>query len=204
MPALVSSNHTKKELSVESKDEDDPDPSDKDLAITRTALGHLLPLFSDGSLASISFKSMTSSFLGSIMDQCPEQLFSIKLLRIADVTLPIIPSIVRWLCTERADGEPRLARVSVLWKNDDTIFAVQVYEAIRQVLIVNNLMVIIVLCFFSNFWPPPRQSASSSKSIQGMAQRASKRPTRIGRQASSLLCAAAATGQLAAVHSVWT
>jgi hypothetical protein len=133
MPALVSSNHTKKILIIEPKaHEYDPDPGDEELAITRTALGHLLPLFSNGSLTSIS---LTSSLLGPIMDQCPEQLFSAKFLRLKDVTLPIIPSIVRWLCTERADAEPRLADVFDIRNLDYTTIMVHIYEAIRQVLI---------------------------------------------------------------------
>jgi hypothetical protein len=144
MPAFVSSNRIQTELSVDPNENyNDPYPSAKDLAITQTALDHLLPLFSNGSLSCISFCSRTSSLFGSILDQCPEQLFSIKLLCLDDTTIPIIPSIVRWLCTERADGEPRLARVSFLWETNDTnnIFMVQIFETIRQVLIVKNLKV---------------------------------------------------------------
>jgi hypothetical protein len=129
MPVLRSKN-SNNNLALMTNDENFGEPfelNDEHFEMMRTAIGHLLPLFSNGSLSSIYFHHYTANIFSSILDQFPDQLFSVKFLYFDDfLPIHIIPSIVRWLCTQRDDAEPRIAIFLADWT--------QLYEAIREVL----------------------------------------------------------------------
>ena len=127
MPAFVSNSGNTALYIVLTDKFDDPVLNEEDFTRMRTALRHLLPLFTNGSFSYFSFHSRTSSIFSFILHQFPQQLFSAKLICFRDVTHTIVPSIVRWLCTKRTDGETRIAIIS--WINQGSLL----YEAIREV-----------------------------------------------------------------------
>jgi hypothetical protein len=110
MPAFVS-NHSNTALTIVLTDKlDGSVPNEEYFTSMRTALRHLLPLFTNGSFSYFTFHSITSSSIFSfILHHFPQQFFSAKLISFYGVAHTIIPSIVRWLCTKRTDAEPRIA-----------------------------------------------------------------------------------------------
>jgi hypothetical protein len=78
----------------------------------RTALGHLLPLLTNG-IGIFGFYSDTWIHFPSILDQFPDLLFSVEKLilsmRSSEQQQQIVQPFVRWLSIPRADLQPRMA-----------------------------------------------------------------------------------------------
>jgi hypothetical protein len=78
----------------------------------RTALGHLLPLLTNG-IGRFDFYSDTGIHFPSILGQFPDLLFSVEKLFFSRITSEhqqqIVQPLSRWLSTPRADLQPRMA-----------------------------------------------------------------------------------------------
>jgi hypothetical protein len=99
-------------------------------------LSHLLPIFSG--IGQMMFHEHSTPFFSTILDQNPAQILSAKFLMFyshgvyaaaGDDLNQLAPAIVRWLCTERADAEPRQA---TFIHTTETVYR-QVNEGIREV-----------------------------------------------------------------------
>ena len=94
----------------------------------RTALGHFQRLFSGG-IEAVLFNWSTANLFTSFLRQFPDLLFSAKLLVLDYECGGYDVGIVRWLGTERADGEPRMAVLYGMSTSETT----ELFDAIREV-----------------------------------------------------------------------
>ena len=97
------------------------------LKASRTALIHLLPLLTGGIDA---IRLTNVQLLSTIRDQFPAQFFAIKRLQIEMIVSMSVGKLpYTWLCTRRADGQPR-----VLIMATNRTLAFELVERVRQVL----------------------------------------------------------------------
>ena len=91
------------------------DDDEDSFEASRTALGHLLPLFTRG-IEIVSLQNIQLFY--TIRDHFPTQFFDIKWLSINmqydDLAYNLIELLLRWLGTRRADGQPRVLTLPLL------------------------------------------------------------------------------------------
>lgn len=120
--------------------------STKSLEANTIALGHVMPLITDGIKTCYI---VNKQILYTIRDRFPDHFFAIAQLQVlireedAASTIEFVELLLPWLCTRRDDGLPRMLKIPTFFGN-----ALEFVERIRQ----NFLIAASPVSFFIRCW----------------------------------------------------